>query len=467
MASKKNGMNPFQSIRTLPTLKTLSEVITFKDKSYIDESFMSEGRWSIEDELSYVLNLLRGLCITPLIVADAQSCLNYCRIVSDKSSQQYFSEVIKLGKEKVTCDSNNRQTTLRKLLKGEILIPKGNYKINNANGSYDLSLSENTSYNDLDSHDKNIIDNIPLLVITITEASRRNLADVFDAVNKGVTQNAQEIRQSWQSDIAQPIRVLSRKLHSAFLNTKLATQKEINRRNVDEFIVDCIHFIIHGTSQKFNKPNRDSYYVEESSGTSKVTAVEDILNKIWFPETDDGSPYKLTKRTMFVNFMLRHFLDENDMKIKKQKDFDKWLYALDFEMQNNKTNPPKLVLETGISYEYKSAGRFHVDFIEWNYNLWLEELNHYVETSGNIIELDKTRLATPSEKLELWNIQEGVCPETNEIIPYYEILNYKKWQADHIDLHSNGGKTTLDNLRLVSASWNLGRSKKATIDITL
>ena len=77
MASKKNGMNPFQSIRTLPTLKTLSEVITFKDKSYIDESFMSEGRWSIEDELSYVLNLLRGLCITPLIVADAQSCLNY------------------------------------------------------------------------------------------------------------------------------------------------------------------------------------------------------------------------------------------------------------------------------------------------------------------------------------------------------------------------------------------------------
>ena len=466
MTLNTKGMTPFLPIKSRPSLKTLAEVITYKDRAYIDESFMSEGRWSIDEEKAYISNLLKGLCITPLIIADVQSCLNYCKIISDNSSKKYFEDVLEGKKEFVTCDSNNRQTTLRKLLNGEIAIPKGTYKIHCANGEMDLSLSEDTLYTDLQPFDKNVIDTITLLVITITEATRRNLADVFDAVNRGVNQNAQEIRQSWQSDIAQPIRDLARSLHKSFLNTKLATQREINRRVVDEFIVDCVHFMLNGTNQKFNKPNRDSYYKETSSGTPKVTLVEGLLNKIWFPEIDDKSPYKITKRTIFVNYMLRHFLSQNNMKIIDSEDFDKWLYALDFKWQNSK-NSPTLELDTGITYKYKSAGRFHVDFIKWNYKIFLNELNKYVEKSKNIVLQDESRLATPYQKLEMWKEQDGVCPETKQVIPYNEILDSKKWHADHIDLYSNGGKTTLENMRLVSATWNLQRSKKLSIDVTL
>ena len=67
----------------------------------------------------------------------------------------------------------------------------------------------------------------------------------------------------------------------------------------------------------------------------------------------------------------------------------------------------------------------------------------------------------------MWKEQDGICPETKQVIPYNEILDSKKWHADHIDLYSNGGETTLENMRLVSATWNLQRSKKLSIDITL
>ena len=114
-------------------------------------------------------------------------------------------------------------------------------------------------------------------------------------------------------------------------------------------------------------------------------------------------------------------------------------------------------MDTGISYEYKSAGRFHVDFIKWNFDIWLNELTKYIEEEQNIITLDDTRLATPYQKLELWHIQDGLCPETKTKIPYNEILDSTKWHADHILEHTNGGLTELNNLRLVSATFNLSR----------
>ena len=49
-------------------------------------------------------------------------------------------------------------------------------------------------------------------------------------------------------------------------------------------------------------------------------------------------------------------------------------------------------------------------------------------------------------------------------------------KADHIPINdikvistkfSKVGKTTLENMRLVSATWNLQRSKKLSIDVTL
>ena len=456
MSKRRNSVvPPFKPIKSVPKLEPLVNVLNLKDTTYIDESFMSESRWTEQEERAYILNLLRGLCITPYIIADAESCLQYCKLINDEQSVKYYSDVLNCLKPKITCDSNNRQNTCNRLKENEIPFPKGTYTLNTASGPYTLNLSEDTLYKNLSDTAKAYVDAIPMLVITITEATRRNLAEVFDAVNRGVNQNAQELRQSWFSNFAQPVRDSARKFHKKFLRSGLTTQKEINRRIVDEFIVDCVHFSISGTELKFNKGSRDDYYVEESKGVSSVSTVESTLSKVWFPPKSDKSPYKITKRTIFVNFMMRTFITKNNYKIVNSKKFDEWLYSTDFKWQDN--CPKKLELDTGITYEYKSAGRFHVDFINWNFEIWLEELTKYIEEGQNIISIDSTRFATPHQKLELWRRQGGVCTETKKEIPYTEILDSTKWQADHILEHTNGGLTELDNMRLVAASFNLGR----------
>ena len=67
------AVTPKSTIQSKPLLKPLSVVMDFKENTYIDESFMSEARWDLADKISYVRNLLRGLCLTPFIVADAHS----------------------------------------------------------------------------------------------------------------------------------------------------------------------------------------------------------------------------------------------------------------------------------------------------------------------------------------------------------------------------------------------------------
>ena len=452
------AVTPKSTIQSKPLLKPLSVVMDFKENTYIDESFMSEARWDLADKISYVRNLLRGLCLTPFIVADAHSCLNYCKEIGDKSSVKYFEDIIAEGKDKVTCDSNNRQGTMQDLKEGKLLLPKGSHLLNTGAGIHTLNLSEDTKYEDLNDTDKTFLNAIPMLTITITAATRRNLAEVFDAVNKGVTQNAQELRQSWYSNFAQPIRNLARTFHSKFLDCGLVTQKEINRRAVDEFMVDCSHHMLKDNDMKYNKPTRDGYYVELSEGYSAVSKVKDILDDIWFPEKDDKSPYKITKRTIFVNFMLRKFLSNNNYKIVENRKFDEWLYSNDFEWQQN--SPCKLELQNGISYDYKSAGRFHIEFIKWNFDIWIEALNNYIERTENVISVDSIRLASPYQKLLLWKRQGNICPQTSKKIPFDEILDSTKWQADHIVLYKDGGLTELDNLRLVDASFNLKRKTK-------
>ena len=146
--------------------------------------------------------------------------MEYSKRISDEQSVKYYEEVIqKKKKTLITCDSNNRQTTLRKLRDGDIPFPKGTYTLNTSHGPHILNLSEDTYYNDLPEESKPYVDAITLLKIIITEATRKNLAEVFDAVNRGVTQNAQELRQSWFSNFAQPIRDLSRKYHNKFLDS--------------------------------------------------------------------------------------------------------------------------------------------------------------------------------------------------------------------------------------------------------
>jgi hypothetical protein len=67
-----------------------------------------------------------------------------------------------------------------------------------------------------------------------------------------------------------------------------------------------------------------------------------------------------------------------------------------------------------------------------------------------IVNIDKDRIATTEQRHELWKNQNGKCAITDVVIPVTEIVDGSKWQADHIIPYSEGGKTTVENMRLIS-----------------
>ena len=98
--------------------------------------------------------------------------------------------------------------------------------------------------------------------------------------------------------------------------------------------------------------------------------------------------------------------------------------------------------------------------MEWNFDLFMKTL---IETKNDlIVSLDSQRLATPTQKYHIWVKQDGKTPSGDTEIPLSELLDYTKWQADHIVRYTDGGSTTLDNLQLISAEENLKKANQTT-----
>ena len=461
----------FTEIKASPHYKFLDEVCKIKDKSYLDESFISKERWALQNKKEYLESVLQNMCLTPFIIVDVAACLKAAKDNHRVNDIEYYESILRKNKEYITCDSNNRQTTLLEgVLQNKITLPTGTYSVNGRA----IKIDKNTYFSDLSTSDQHqILQNRRIIVVVINEATREELAKIFDSVNKGVTQNAQEIRNSWYSNLGQPIRDLSAKLDNKFIKAGIVSQTESNRRKIDEYLVDICQYEKVGFQSKFSKPSRDSWYTPTSSLIQSVKKVETVFDQMDIPKievNDKGKKFSVaTERAVFMNAFMRLWLSKNNYKIKDSKEFDSWVYKKDKEWLNiaptlsdGSLNPdcPHFINDEGITYPYKSAGRRSRDFMEWNFDLFMKTL---IETKNDlIVSLDSQRLATPTQKYHIWVKQDGKTPSGDTEIPLSELLDYTKWQADHIVRYTDGGPTTLDNLQLISAEENLKKANQTT-----
>lgn len=64
------------------------------------------------------------------------------------------------------------------------------------------------------------------------------------------------------------------------------------------------------------------------------------------------------------------------------------------------------------------------------------------------------RIFSNADKRTAYERQKGICPITNQYFPIEEM------EADHVIPWWNGGKTTLDNLQMISKTANKRKSGK-------
>lgn len=444
----------YPRIETDDQLVPLQLLPEIKKQCYLDESFMSRGRWATKDELAYIRSIFRGLACTPWIIADVKSCLENATSESDKN---YFESILNKGFKYIVCDSNNRGTTVLKLMNNEIPLPLGSFEIDEYNNV--VIDQPNTTVKNLKPQVRQLVLNsLCIRIVFITKATRRSLSDMFDAVNRGVGQNSQELRQSMMSSIAQPIRDLATKYEDKISNYgKVYDKKSINRRFVDELILDMCIFAKYGLQINFNKTVRDSMYQEESPLGNIWKDIDKILNKITIiPETKKD-------RVIFTNAMLRLWIErcmKKEYKIANDVEFDKFVFEMDRKWTLEGVNGPKMTHTNGNVFVYKNTGRRQQQYMQFNLRTFMEEL---IKRPDLLITIDTQRFFTPEQKYELWKKQNGKSTKTGYDIPLSEILDSTKWQADHVVPHSKGGKTTIENGELIEATINNLKSNKVLL----
>ena len=483
-----------------PRIEPFSRVQQFKSKTYLDQSFMSRGRWETINQQEWFISLVAGMCLTPLILVDIRKCRDWC--IKGSDDWHYFNDLL-TGKvdgieyEYITCDGWNRNSTSFAWADNKVLLKKGNYE---QEQGYVLNISKDSLKKNLDEHQIAAIDSLLLPVTYITKATRADLGLIFISVNKLVAQNAQELRQALKTDIAEPIRDLATLLEPYFLTkgdgsakikSGLITPTNANRRMHDEFILDCVMYVHKRFTKNWTASTRDFEYSKEKSDmkTSFLYA-ERILKSllksgvktktIKGKNGDEDRVYRKRSygiqdlRSLFMTFILHTEIESNNSKIIDGVTFNKWVQTHHTSMLLDK-NPPKMIEYEADgttfkkSFTYKSASRRSPNQVSWGCGIYLDLLS---KTDNLIISVDSYRLFSIAQKFELWKIQgcivgvqDAVCPITKKKIPLDQVTDSSLWQADHIIPHSEGGKTEISNGQLICAVAN--RAKSNTVGYSL
>ena len=467
-----------------PSIEPFSKLQTFNKVTYLDERFMSRGRWDTLNREQWFISLIAGMCMTPLILVDIEKCLSHC--IKDTPDWDYFNNLLEQGYKYITCDGWNRNCTSNLWKENKVKLKKGIYE---QEQGYQLKITKHSYMKDLDDVQKSIIDTIMVPVTYIEKATRADLGLIFVSVNKLVAQNAMELRQALQTDIAEPIRNLATKLQPYFLIDGLISPQNSNRRVHDEFILDCTMYVQTKFTKNWTAATRDVYYDKElSSMLTSFKVAESIIEKMLKSGSSkktkgQGDDKKITYsrsflikdlRSLFINFMLRVEIETHNSKIVDGVKFDKWVQDQHTALLSDKTGPKFIQYESDgkterKTFTYKSASRRSPDQVSWSSSLYLDRLS---ETTDLIIGLDPQRLFTISQRFEMWKNQGGVvgisdaiCPITKKKISLSELNDGALWHADHIIPYDKGGKTIIENGQIICAAANRAKSNKIGYDL--
>ena len=84
-----------------------------------------------------------------------------------------------------------------------------------------------------------------------------------------------------------------------------------------------------------------------------------------------------------------------------------------------------------------------------------EDLIPVLVEKGVVIKKDKKRSFPESFRLPLWSRQNGICPLTGQEMTRKDALDGNVTHMDHIETHSKGGETIMENAQLVFKIANL------------
>jgi len=434
------------------------KMAAFKKKTGLDISFNRNGCWDKAQESRYMTSLITGQAPSKIIVANIEDCLEHT--IPDSIDHQYFTRWADAGFDKIAVDGNNRTVTIDKYLAGDVKITHGEYHI--AGNSFMIHAGNDNFKTHLKALKDHIRDNVTVAVCEYIVAKRSDLSELFININDGFKLSDQELRNAVLVPYADHVRNLSAEYLKAF---KYIFRKGNSRLKVDEQIVLLSVFNTFGANSDISKKSKDNAYADNSTvwlnfvneGGKKL--IEETLTLV-SKYADTG--FKEASMLLNLHMLICH-INKLKVKILDKEKFFKWFMRTENARWASKT----IIFE----YEKRGEARNYASCCSVaNANTMTARLNFILTDfrkieSGIVTDIDPERLFSRQQRYQMWERQEGKCPQTGKIIPEDEINNHDLWAADHVIPYSLGGETTIENGELVCREYNQKKGAKVNYKV--
>lgn len=435
---------------------TFPEFSQIKDSIALDASFQvgsyHEGRWGQREKTAYIESLLMNMAIQPVIIVDIDRCLSNC--IPDTDDHKYFSLWKDAGFNFISVDGNNRSIAMHDFYhdRTRLHAAKRYYTELSDGRIADYTLNPNNyHYSSLPAGLRASIDSKVIQMTIVTRATRPELTDLFLRVNSGVSLNGQEKRNAIISPVASTIRALAQRYEST-LGASVIKKTGLTRLSFHETIASWLILYTHQDHPiTIDNTALDRAYstnsAEEHNLLSFSKFAESSLDQL-SKHSSLFSTAKMKKYNLHNLFLLLNYLNANNYRIKDYAGFVQWFVSS--ELRRCNAPEPIFTNQKGHSKCYDELTTDESKTLSARLSALLEDLPSLDESI--LVDLDSQRIATPRQRYQLWESQNGRCAVTNKVIPLEQIHDSSLWQADHIIPYSKGGKTDLSNLQLICYS---------------
>ena len=456
MSAKVRKFNTVESRWERWTIRELVDA-----KIYLDLSFQSIERWDENHQKDYASSIIQNKTTSNILIVDVKACYKNSRNKSDKT---YFKAILDKGFEFISVDGNNRKVTANNIL-SDLVSFHG--------GSYDGHFidKDNCYWSTLEDRLKDELLNKKAFRMEILErATRDDLRDLFLSINDNVEHNPAEKRNAEGCNLADVIRDEtlrhlgkrdkedpSKVLEYNGTLSKIYKEADLKRRFGDKWIAEALLFSASKGSQfDLMAPNLLKHYRMDDEGpfsaswNSALKKVNITLNLIKKHQEKKIKNF----HSSYTNLhLLIEWMDNNNFKIKNGKAFYEWWLKTEYNRRLDET-PHEVAKGTSQTYR-NCAKQLSKNYVKVRQQVQIKDfIRDATELKGIVVSVDSQRFFSPDQRVELWNAQDGKCPETGKEIPISEVMDAYKWAADHIERHTDEGETKLVNGRLVCKKWH-------------
>lgn len=307
----------------------------------------------------------------------------------------------------------------------------------------------NKKFSELDSETAAVVNNYQVNVVLVVTEDMGEISDMFIRLQNGTKLKAQEIRNALLGKISVFVRDLATK-HKFFKKLSISD----TRANFDLIAAQMTLLAIKKDKGicSVRKADLDSMYVhysdfdKTSPAAKTIRKVLDYLNRMFEEKTPE-----LKKNYIVISLfiLIMDLLSNYDIKGREAEIYD-WFIEFESNRENAKKNDKRFV----EYHERISHSTDREDSLQFRHDFLKESLLASIPDLPRLPQKDGKRFFDETQRILIYRRDKGICQKCKKP------CKFEEFHADHKKPHSKGGKTTIENGRVLCPTCNAKKGDK-------